>query len=297
MDIKSIFSTYLLMPILVVISTAIMAVVNKKNVFLSNKKLIIGILLGGILLAIPGFLGFLNLSFMPWGFLSCQLIYLLLGVGYVYYLVTYHERAVHGAKGFVFAASIIGCFLGIYLFSLAFNWVNALGYGWQAGLSIFTFVIPLLFWWAYIALLNIPIDIYKIWQYPVQPLQIDIDHLDFNKLLVLELDLYKKTTDQDPLKVKVKAPRNMNFGVWFHKFIDDYNLKFPNAPVVYRNEEVSSYKWIFYIKTSFFNKRQFIDPDLTIEENAIEEKHTIYAKRVSEAVDFIERKGDEAVYL
>ncbi|WP_262714337.1 TssN family type VI secretion system protein [Mucilaginibacter metallidurans] len=34
-----------------------------------------------------------------------------------------------------------------------------------------------------------------------------MEHLDFDRLMVLELDLYKNTDDPEPLKVKAKAPQ------------------------------------------------------------------------------------------
>jgi hypothetical protein len=97
--------------------------------------------------------------------------------------------------------------------------------------------------------------------------------------------------------VKAKAPRNMNFGLWFQKFIDDYNLKFPDSQIQYTFGRNEKYKWIFYIKPSFFKQRQFIDPDLDIEQNKITEKYAIHAKRVSEVLSTPEKAGDEAVYL
>jgi hypothetical protein len=89
----------------------------------------------------------------------------------------------------------------------------------------------------------------------------------------------------------------MNFGLWFQKFIDDYNLKFPDSPIQYQTANSDSYRWIFYIKPSFFKQRNFIDPDMDIEQNGITETYAIYAKRVSEVVNAPERQGDEAVYL
>lgn len=124
-----------------------------------------------------------------------------------------------------------------------------------------------------------------------------MDHLDFDRMLVLELELYKNTADAEPLKVKVKAPENMMFGNWFYKFIEDYNLKFPKAPVQYAGDDYETYKWIFFIKRSFFKKNIFIDPDLDILNNHITEKVTIYAKRVSENANRTEKIGDESIFI
>jgi len=297
MDVQSFFIRYLLFPLIFMVSTAILTVVNKKNQFLSNKKLIVGVLLTGIILAIPGFLGFLSFNFMPWGFLICQIIYLILGILFVYLLTKYYPKEMTDRKLFLFFATLISTFLSIYLFQLAFNWLSTVYFGWWAAGSIATFFVPLIFWWAYVALLNIPSEIYKIWRYPATPLDINMDHFDFDKLLVLELELYKKSTDPEPLKVKVKAPANMNFGIWFHKFIDDYNLKFAKNPVEFKNEDLDSYNWIFFIKTSFFKRNIFIDPDLDITQNAITEKMTIYAKRVSENVNKADEVGESAIFI
>jgi hypothetical protein len=297
MDVKSFFIRYLLFPIIFVITTAIMTIINKKNKLLNNKRLIVIILVTSIILGLPGLLGFLDLQFMPWGYLICQLYYLTMGILFVWLAGIYYETELLERKGFFFICCLISCLLGVFLFKLGFDWLNNLKYGFWASSSVFVFLVPVVFWWAYIAFLNIPLEIYKVWQYPEYPVDISMEHLDFNRLLVLEVNLYKHTDDAEPLKVKAKAPRNMNFGVWFQKFIDDYNLKFPDSPIQYQNPGRDAYKWIFYIKPSFFKQRQFIDPDLDIEQNNITESFAIFAKRVSEVANAPERKGDEAVYL
>ncbi|MBS7566719.1 TssN family type VI secretion system protein [Mucilaginibacter sp. Bleaf8] len=297
MDVKSFFIRFLLFPVIFAVSTAIMTIINKKNQVFNNKKLIVTLLLTSLVLGLPGLLGFLDLQFMPWGYICVQLYSLTAGIVFVWLAATHYESELLGRKGFVFICSLLACMLGAFLFKLVFDWLNNLKYGVWASTSIFVFLAPLLFWWAYVAYMNIPLEIYKVWQYPSIPEDINMEHLDFNRLLVLEINLYKHTNDQEPLKVKAKAPRNMNFGQWFQKFIDDYNLKFPDSQIQYQQNTGESYKWIFYIKPSFFSQRHFIDPDRDIEQNKITEKLPIFAKRVSEAVNVPQRTGDEAVYL
>lgn len=297
MDVQSFFIRYLLFPLIFLVSTVVLTIINKKNQFLNNKKLIVSVLLTGIILAIPGFLGFLNFNFMPWGYIMCCIFYLLTGILYVFLLTKYYAGPLIERKVFIFFGTLVAAILSLYLFQLAFNWLSAVNFGWWGAGSIFCFFVPLIFWWAYVSLLQIPSEIYKVWKYPDTPLDINMDHVDFNKLLVLELELYKKSTDPEPLKVKVKAPENMNFGIWFHKFIDDYNLKFAKNPVEFRDEEHDGYRWIFFIKTSFFKRNIFIDPDLDITQNGISEKMTIYAKRVSENVNVPNEVGESAIFI
>jgi len=297
MDVQSIFTRYLLFPIIFIVSAAALSIVNKKNQFLNNKKLILSILLLGIVLALPGLLGFLSFDFMPWGYIICQLYFLLTGSFAVYLLTKYYPKELIERKFFIFFSVLISCLLSFYLFQLAFNWLSDIRFGLWAATSIAIVIVPFFFWWAYVALISIPTEIYKVWQYPSSPLMIDMDHLDFDRMLVLELELYKNTNDPEPLRVKVKAPENMVFGPWFYKFIEDYNLKFPKNPVQYRTDYQEAYQWIFFIKTSFFKKNIFIDPDLDILQNGITEKMTIYAKRVSENAVSPEKIGDEAIFI
>lgn len=297
MDVQSFFIRYLLFPLIFIVSAALLSIVNKKNQFINNRKLVISILILSIILAIPGFLGFLSFSFMPWGYLICQIYYLTMGIIFVYLYSKHYAKELLERKFFTLFAVLISCLLSFYLFQLAFNWLSDIHFGIWAATSIFTFIVPLLFWWAYVALISIPTEIYKIWQYPATAINIEMDHLDFDRMLVLELELYKNTNDAEPLKVKAKAPENMVFGNWFYKFIEDYNVKFPKSPVKFNDDQYESYKWIFFIKTSFFKKNVFIDPDLDIIQNKISEKDTIYAKRVSENANKPERVGDDSIFL
>jgi len=297
MDVQSFFIRYLLFPIIFIVSAALLSIINKKNQFLNNKKLIVSILILGFILAIPGLLGFLSFDYMPWGYLISQIYYLGIGCSVVYLFTKHFPKELLERKFFIIVSLLVSSLLGYYLFQLGFNWLSDIHFGVWAATSIFTFIIPLVFWWAYVALISIPTEIYKIWQYPTSPIHIDMDHLDFDRMLVLELELYKNTDDAEPIKVKAKAPENMIFGNWFYKFIEDYNLKFPKSPVKFNTEDQESYKWIFFIKTSFFKKNIFIDPDLDIVTNKITEKVTIYAKRVSENANKPEKIGDESIFL
>lgn len=297
MDVQSFFLRYLLFPLIFLISAAVISIVNKKNQFLNNKKLIISILILSLILALPGSMGFLSFDFMPWGYIICQIYYIATGCLFVYLATRYYPDELLSRKLFFIFATLVSALLGFFLFQLTFNWLSDIHFGIWAATSLATFMIPLLFWWAYVSLISIPTEIYKIWQYPAHPIPIEMDHLDFDRLLVLELELYKNTDDSEPIKVKAKAPENMIFGEWFYKFIEDYNVKFPKSPVKYLSEDHESYKWIFFIKTSFFKKNVFIDPDLDILNNTITEKVTIYAKRVSENANQPQLTGDESIFI
>ena len=129
--------------------------------------------------------------------------------------------------------------------------------------------------------MEIPLEIYKVWKYSINYDLSFFDKMDYDKLLVMEVEIFKNVKDYAPAKVKAKAPEAMAFGIWFNKFISDYNMKFPKSPIDMLDEK-ELYGWIFYVKRSFFHKRRYIDYELSLTENRIKEKFTIVAKRVSE---------------
>lgn len=294
MDVKSVFVSYIFFPLIAAILGAVMIVLNKKNRLMSSRKLIVTLLVTSLVLAIPGLFSLLGLYFMPWGYLLSQLCYLLFGILAVFLLARHNPAALESKKGMTVLMGTISILLGIYLYKLIFNRLNDLEYGWMAATSVLMFMVPLLFWWTYMSMIHIPSEIYTVWYYPrgIQPL--DMFDVDIDKLKVLEVEVFKAVNDPSPLKVKVKAPPEMSFGIWFKKFIDDYNIKFPRNGIHYAEGE-EPYGWIFYLKPSFFSRKQFIDPAETITQNQVNEKYTIFARRVTRLQQ--EAEGEDRVVI
>jgi hypothetical protein len=295
MDVKSVFVSYLLFPLVAAVMAAVMIVLNKKNRLMGSRQLIVTILITALVLGFPGFLGALGLNFMPWGYLFAQLSYLLLGVVAVVLLAKHNPQALEHRKGMTLFLGAIAVLLGIFLYKLVFNWLNDLDYGWLAGTSVLMFFVPIVFWWTYMSMISIPSEIYSVWYYPEGAQPLDMFDVDIDKLKVLEVELFKGASDPSPLKVKVKAPPEMSFGVWFKKFIDDYNIKFPRNGIHYMAEEGEAFGWIFYLKPTFFSRKQFIDPAVTIAQNQISEKYTIFARRVTRLQH--EAEGEDRVVI
>ncbi|RYD53146.1 MAG: hypothetical protein EOP52_03120 [Sphingobacteriales bacterium] len=272
---------YLLLPILAVVLAVLYGFLQKKNTLLSNRKAIFFVLLSALLIGLPGLIGFIGPYFTTGWFFGFQLLYLALGIVYVRALLRrISTRLTRYRLGIELLVSLGVLVLGMYVFSLLFNLLSPLKLGLWASTCTLPVLIPWLFHWSYQAFLDIPPEIYKVWHYEEAEQELDLEGLDFNRMMVLEVEFSRQATDEDLLKVKAKAPANVVYGDWFQKFINDYNSKFPANPVAYANEYGESYGWIFYIKPGFFRRRRFVDPDLSITENAIQEHKTIVCKRV-----------------
>jgi hypothetical protein len=277
----ALMTSYLFMPILAMIIGFASYFLAKKNKLLSNKKLIFYILLVAVLLCLPALLGFIPYAFMPYIYVALQAVYLILGHYNVIFLRRYLQRMKKSSSFWpVFIIQFIMMFIGIALFSTVFNLCSEMKYGIWASTCLLSFLFPPLFRETCDRYMSIPLEVFKVWKYA----EVDLSRFeltDYDRLLVVEIELYKIPEDHAPMKIKAKMPENMPFGVWFYRFLSDYNHKFPVEPVECNDIE-NPYSWIFYVKRSFFVPRKYIDCDLSATENRIREKYTIVARRVSE---------------
>lgn len=270
---------YLLFPLIAVVLAAITYIVAKKNQLLSNKKLIFVFLLACLLLALPALLGFIDYWFMPYAYISLQVLYFFLG----WYFLKILQSQIKDIKEKPYYVEFLLVFIVMIvagaLFSLVFNLCNELQYGLWACTCILPFIFPSLFRKAYQTFMNIPLEIYTIWSYGTQIEENwDNDLMDSDKITVVEMELFKQVSDTVPLNIKAKAQEDMPFGVWFKVFINDYNIKSSASPIIYSDFE-NSYGWIFYTITSILGRKRYIDPDLSFVKNKIKEHRVIIAKR------------------
>ncbi|RQO29734.1 hypothetical protein DBR32_14200 [Taibaiella sp. KBW10] len=283
--IKGFFLRYLLMPLIVLVMAMVMKQMRKKVPKIKAKVLIVYVLLGALLLALPGFLGFSGSQFSPLWYLLAMLYYGFLGVLHVNTLKRYFKE-VQRSVAFIIAFELlitISCMLlGAYLFVLIFDWLSPFeGYAVMSATSMLVFLVPLAFYYAYVQFMNIPFNIYKTWQLDPYKKAFDFDGLDFNKLMVLNIELTKNIEDGNRFRVKAKTiSSGLSFGDWFFKFVDDYNHKNPGTRIQMFNENEEPYTWIFYVKKSIFHFRKYIDFDEDVTVNKIIENDVIICKRV-----------------
>ena len=284
-SVKGIFLRYLLMPIIAGILVFILAMIRRSKPAIKIKHIIFYVLLSGLCLGLPGFLGFSGNLFNPYWYLFSQLIYLGLGIIHVNLLHHYFRKHIDKLwMSILFEAILsITCILfGGFLFTLIFNWMSKdLGNEYMAATSLVIFIVPLIFYYCYVQFISIPFDIYKTWRFDPDKKPHNFQGVDFDKLMVLNVELSKNSEDQQRFIVKAKTlATGITFGDWFHRVVDDYNHKNPNATIKLMDSGNEPYYWIFYIKRSFFSIRKYIDFEQDIITNNITENQTVICKRV-----------------
>lgn len=277
----NLLQTYLLYPILGLLLVGLGVFIAKKNELLGNKRLV-GYAIGAVIvLAIPALLGFLDYDFMPYGYVALASIYLLLGWYNVRMLPWVFKAESKYRHEIILTLFVL--IVGMMFFILVFNLCNDLQYGPWASTCMISFVFVSLFVRTYDLFLAIPEPIYKIWKFDDSESVDMYADIDFGRLKVVTLEIYKEDGDREPLRLKGKLPDDIPFGVWVKRLIEDYNKKSPLSPIRYITDGEQD-KWIFYRHNSVLLPKRYIDCAQTVKENRIGDNCFIVAKRIREYI-------------
>ncbi|HSH65635.1 MAG TPA: TssN family type VI secretion system protein [Bacteroidia bacterium] len=281
MNIKNLFVNHLLLPLISAVVATVALFLNKKNALISNRKLIVFTLVSSLIIALPATLNFIGVLFIPHLYVINQFLFLLLGYFYMNRttrMFSSENETVNRLMTVLTTLTIL-C-LGSYLFSLIFNFAGDFKYGFIASTCTYPLILPFLFRWTYISLINIPTEIHKVWKYRMDYNEPEFSSEMVEHIMVLELELTKKASDKEVVKVKAKAPSDFVFGDWFQLFLIDYNSKYFESPINYQNDNGELHNWIFYVKPTIRSGKRYIDYEKKITDNKLDEKITILCKRV-----------------
>jgi hypothetical protein len=170
----TLFTTYLIYPVLTVVMVFFAAMMAKKNALLKNRRMITYTLLGMLVLAAPALMGFLDYDFMPWGYIASAVAYLIAGyfndrwMLWVFKKVRDEdakdekERLKYRTRIIYTSIQIV---LGVLVFAVLFNVCNELKYGIWAATAILPFALPSILRRSYDIFIHIQPLVYKIWNY------------------------------------------------------------------------------------------------------------------------------------
>lgn len=279
-SILTLFTTYLIYPLIGLIMVAVAALLVKKNGLLKNKRLIVYTLLSIPILAVPALLGFLDYHFMPYAYLALAGAYMLTGFLNDRLLpwVFNDEELKYRAK---IVYTLFQTIVAMLLFALVFNLCNELKYGIWASTAVLTFVLPSLLAQSYRIFIHIPPPIYKIWKYDKVAGFSAPDDLDHSRLKVVKVELFKREDDLKPTRINTKFHDDMVLSDWLKLLFDDYNKQWAHDPIQVSGDTTG---WMFYVKSWFLAPRRYLDFDKTVRSNRIREKSLIVGKRVKNTI-------------
>ncbi len=192
-------------------------------------------------------------------------------------------------------AVYIALFLGILLmFSLlpmlpgGFTSETTLPISLLIAASPISIFVPLLIHETFDRALEIEPKKYKIWAFPQNYIEKQ-PTWNHERLVYSNLNFRRKENENHVTTIKAKLPKEANLGELVYLFIRDYNdNKSPDAPIRQLTESEGTHGWLFRkynkehkgVKKLWTKESVFLDPELSIEDNKVEEDCHIYFERI-----------------
>ena len=284
----SFFVKYLLVPLLAVVMLFVvnkLAGIKKK---IQVKKVIIFVLIVVLILTLPSLFALLKNEFV-WGGLVLSIIsYLILGIGLVYYVKSSYYAKTLGFeddlqdKAIFFLVLCIAMLVSAWAYYLFFNLLSTLPYASTAMFIVLWFVIPLL----YVMARDYYLKFAPVFRTPwvVKSDTTDSSYwerVDTFNLIQVTVRIKKTPDAENYSSYVVKLPMEVPIGKWFDRFIEDQNVRFPESPILTKDEN-EDIGWVFYTPKWFTIPLfvRFLDPENEAYENKIKNRQIIYIRRV-----------------
>lgn len=218
----------------------------------------------------------IELQFMMIGHFSLIIIFAI-----IYTIINRNESVME--YGFFFKSCILLLFSSIPAYIIMMQSVAI-----PPGVKIYLllpnilFILPPLVKLSYEFFTDIPGKYYKTWDFDPDRQMPDFDMLDMSVVRIIQFSIKRHPRDQVLTSIKAKGLPGMKFSDFFHIFLVEYNEKNGEHPIILYDKNKNTFLWQFIKKNNFIS-RTYIDPDLTMSENGIEENTliTCYRKRKS----------------
>lgn len=284
----SFFVKYLLVPLLAVVMLFVvnkLAGIKKK---IQVKKVIIFVLIVVLILTLPSLFALLKNEFV-WGGLILSIIsYLILGIGLVYYVKSSYYAKTLGFeddlqdKAIFFLVLCIAMLVSAWAYYLFFNLLSTLPYASTAMFIVLWFIMPLL----YVTARDYYLKFAPVFRTPwvVKSDATDSSYwerVDTFNLIQVTVRIKKTPDAENYSSYVVKLPMEVPIGKWFDRFIEDQNVRFPESPILTKDED-EDIGWVFYTPKWFTIPLfvRFLDPENEAYDNRIKNRQIIYIRRV-----------------
>lgn len=246
-------------------------------------KALLYVIVSGIAFGFFGLVGFIEFYLKFYYVFIIGAVYFL-SLGIINQFVAIHILPWYKDLNFLYGLvfNLIIAAFGTLLYLYTYYYISNMGINKFHLFNLVFYFIPFLVTKSANYFIKIPNREYKKWFYPIGKEINDPTEREMESLLVIAFEFQKQFANDEITTFRAKAPKHMQFGKLFYYFIVDYNTKHPESKIEYIYEKSKSYGWIFYIKPTWLGTKMYIDPEITVAENSIEENSVIIVQRVLE---------------
>ena len=272
---------FVLFPLLMLVGIFVMSKLKKAKSLINNKRLIIFTILFGVLGILPiVLLGLFENDFYPYVFIITYLWFITYGFLFVWFTNSswYESIGFDNNVGLFIFSLVLSLSFGGWVHYIIFEQLNSLNYQIFASLGIWCIAIPICYRVAEDFFIRIPTPVYKLW-YPEHDSNVIYwETLDLRRLKEISIRFRRSPNDEVYANVDAKIPSGVSMGQWFHRFIEDHDVKFPETPILL-DHDGESYGWGFYQRKWFGLVSKPLDFEQLTEELNLKHNSIIIAKR------------------
>lgn len=288
----NLFDPQLLIIVLVVIAVCIILsmIFSQKTSDFKQKyrsKFYVYILSFAFVYAIIALLGY-NKLFQNnnlYEFIFYQICSLGIGIIHCYLYRAYFEKFGSKKTGTEYLFALLCVCYAAVPFMLIYTFLNGADLVYLISGHFIIFFIPILLNDSFNRAMNIPPKVYVTWQFPENYREtVGLSDEEWRDMVVFT---YIMDRNKDAVKYSIyraKGPTRIDFGRLFYNFVVDYNQRHPGEEIQVEDEN-GLFSWVFFLQPKWYESTKYIDPNLTLYMNGIEENSVIFCMRTDQMLD------------
>lgn len=245
--------------------------------------------------SIIAFLGF-NKLFQDnnlYEFVFYQICSLVIGILHCSMYRTYFKKFTVNKNGTEYLFALITVMYSVIPFVLIFTFLNGVDFSFLMLGHFLVFFIPTFLNDTFNRAMAIPPKIYKTWQFPENYRELaGVSDEEMRDLVVFTFLMDKDRHAKKYSVYRAKGPTRVDFGRLFYNFVIDYNERHTEDQIEVEGPN-GLYSWVFFLQPKWYEPTKYIDPDLTLYMNGIEENSVIFCMRSDELKLPAERQVNE----
>lgn len=234
--------------------------------------------------SIIAFLGF-NKLFQDnnlYEFVFYQLCSLVIGIIHCSMYRTYFNKFGVKKSGTEYLFALVTVMYSAIPFTLIFTFLNGIDFSFLMLGHFLVFFIPTFLNDTFNKAMAIPPKIYKTWQFPENYKELaGVSDEEMRDLVVFTFLMDKDHNAKRYSVYRAKGPTRVDFGRLFYNFVIDYNERHSEDQIEIEGSN-GLYSWVFFLQPKWYESTKYIDPDLTLYMNGIEENSVIFCMRSNE---------------
>lgn len=210
-----------------------------------------------------------------------QVLFFVLGIFHIMIYRTYLTK--YELKSFWIEGvyNLLIAIFGSIPFLILYTYMNGITFSFSISSCILMFLVPTWIFTTFKTAISIPAKIYKMWPFPAMGTFSEPKDAEFRDMVVITFVFYKNPNSITRTEFRAKSPIRMDFGRLFYHFVNDYNTRNSDNAIDLFDEAGNQQNWVFYLKPHWYGGSKYIDPELTMYMNGIQEDSTVICLRTN----------------